>query len=80
MKHSEYYFGKEEYTKYGDMVRSALSGHTVSKRVDRAEVKGGLKYEAIQLGIDVFDLLACLEGMCYNGTAAEINDSTYRVF
>ena len=75
----EYYFGKEEFEKYGDMVREKLSGKTVSKNIDLADSEGGLRYEAEQLGIGTFELLRCLEGMCYNGHAIEIDDSTYRV-
>lgn len=74
-----FYFGKEEFEKYGDMVSERLSGRTVSKRRDRAEDVGGLIFEANQLGIDMWDLLRCLEGMCYNGIACEIDDSTYRI-
>ena len=73
------YFGKEEYEKYGDMVSENLSGHTVSKSIDRAEDAGGLIYEASQLGMSMWDLLRCLEGMCHNGKANEIDDSTYYV-
>ena len=40
---------------------------------------GGLVYEADQLGIGMWDLLEALEGMCYNGDAVEIDDSTYKV-
>ena len=33
------------------------------------------------LGIeDFFDVLEALEGMCYEGSAVEIDDSTYRVY
>ena len=40
---------------------------------------GGLKYEAEQIGITMWDLLEALEGMCYDGRAQEIDDSTYLV-
>lgn len=72
-------FGEEEAKKYGDKVSAALSGKTVSKRKDRAEEPGGLIYEAKHLDMDMWDLLKCLEGMCYVGRAAEIDDSTYLV-
>lgn len=75
-----YYFGKEAFEKYGDLVKDNLSGKTVSKRIALANDPGGLIYEADMLGIDKFDLLECLEGMCYNGLAQEIDDSTYKVF
>lgn len=74
-----WYFGKEAYDKYGDMIAENLSGQTVSKRKDTAEEPGGLIYEADKLGIGMFDLLEALEGMCYNGRASEIDDSTYLV-
>lgn len=73
------YFGKEQYEKYHDIVSDALSGRTVSKAIADANYFGGLMYEANKLNIDMWDLLACLEGMCYNGEAREINDSTYLV-
>lgn len=72
-------FGKEKAEKYGRQISSALSGKTVSKRKDLAEQPGGLIYEAKQLGMDMWDLLEALEGMCYMGTAVEIDDSTYLV-
>ncbi len=72
-------FGKEKADKYGDQISAALSGKTVSKRKDLAEEPGGLIYEAKQLGMDMWDLLEALEGMCYMGTAVEIDDSTYLV-
>lgn len=72
-------FGREKAEKYGKQITSALSGKTISKRKDKAEEPGGLIYEAKQLSIDMWDLLEALEGMCYAGTAVEINDSTYLV-
>ena len=72
-------FGKEKAEKYSNQITSALSGKTVSKRKDKAEEPGGLIYEAKWLGIDMWDLLEALEGMCYAGTAVEIDDSTYLV-
>ena len=36
-------------------------------------------YEANKLGIDMWDLLGALEGLCYLGRAVEIDDSTYFV-
>ncbi len=71
--------GKEKAERYGKQITSALSGKTVSKRKDKAEQPGGLIYEAKLLGIDMWDLLEALEGMCYVGTAVEIDDSTYLV-
>lgn len=73
------YFGAEKSKLYGDRIAEALSGRTVSKRKDKAEMPGGLIYEAKQVGIGMWDLLEALEGMCYEGRAAEIDDSTYKV-
>ncbi len=74
-----YYFGQEAAAKYGDLIAENLAGQTVSKRKDLAEEPGGLIYEANLLGIDMWDLLEALEGMCHEGRAMEIDDSTYRV-
>ena len=72
-------FGKEKAEKYGELIIQNLSGKTVSKRVEGAEKEGGLIYEANKLGIDMWDLLEALEGMCRIGKAEEIDDSTYLV-
>lgn len=74
-----WYFGKEEADQFGDLISTNLSGKTVSKRRDLAEEPGGLIYEANQLGIDMWDLLRALEGMCYQQRAQEIDDSTYKI-
>ena len=74
------YFGKEKSDKYRDMVQKELKGKQISKNKELAEQEGGLIYEAKKLGISHLDLLECLEGMCYEQRAAEINDSTYLVF
>jgi hypothetical protein len=72
---------KEEAEKYGNLICEKLAGQTISKRKDMAEYEGGLIYEAEKLGIeDFFDLLEALEGLCYQGRAAEIDDSTYIVY
>ena len=73
------YFGKKQAELYGTKITSGLSGRLVSKRKDRAEEPGGLIYEAKKLGIDMWDLLEALEGMCHIGTAIEMDDSTYLV-
>lgn len=74
-----WYFGKEKAEEFGDLIANTLSGRTVSKRKDLAEAPGGLIYEANQLGIDMWDLLEALEGMCYQNRAHEIDDSTYQI-
>ena len=73
------FFGKDKAEQYGDKITAALSGKKVSKRKDKAEAPGGLIYEANKLGMDIWDLLEALEGMCATGKAAEIDDSTYLV-
>lgn len=77
---SDWYFGKEKAEKFGDLIVKKLAGKTVSKRKDKAEEPGGLIFEADRLGIDMWDLLEALEGLCYQGRAREIDDSTYKVF
>ena len=72
-------FGLEKAEKYSSLITKNLSGKTVSKRKDKAEEPGGLVYEANKIGIDMWDLLEALEGMCYLGKAEEIDDSTYLV-
>ena len=72
-------FGEEKAREYGDKIVNALAGQTVSKRKDKAENVGGLIYEAKRIGMDMWDLLEALEGMCYDGRAREIDDSTYLV-
>ena len=74
------YFGEIASKKYGDMICEKLGeGFKISKRRDRGEQPGGLVYEAQQLGIDMWDLLEALEGMCADGRAREIDDSTYEI-
>ena len=72
-------FGLEKAEKYSSLITKHLSGKTVSKRKDKAEEPGGLIYEANKIGIDMWDLLEALEGMCYLGKAEEIDDSTYLI-
>jgi len=74
-----WYFGKEEFEQYGNYVFENLQGRTISKRRDLADEVGGLMFEADVLDMDPFVLLRTLEGMCYNGMAREIDDSTYLV-
>ena len=73
------YFGKEKADKYGNKIVKNLSGRKISKRKSTAEEPGGLIYEAKQLGMDMWDLLEALEGMCADGRAREIDDSTYKI-
>lgn len=74
------YFGKAEAKMYGELIQKKESGRTISKRMDLVDFPGGLIWEAKNiLNIGVIDLLRALEGMCYDGRAVEIDDSTYLV-
>ena len=75
----ENFYGERKAAEFGERICNALSGKTVSKRKDTAEMPGGLMYEAVQLGIGMYDLLEALEGLCYLRKAIEIDDSTYLV-
>ena len=74
------YYGQTAAATYGDLIADRLKGKSVSKRRDTANEPGGLIYEANKLGIDMWDLLEALEGMCSEGRAKEIDDSTYKIF
>ena len=73
------YYGQTAAATYGDLIAGRLKGKSVSKRRDTANEPGGLIYEANKLGIDMWDLLEALEGMCNEGRAREIDDSTYKI-
>ena len=73
------YYGQTAAATYGDLIADRLKGKSVSKRRDTANEPGGLIYEADKLGIDMWDLLEALEGMCSEGRAREIDDSTYKI-
>jgi hypothetical protein len=73
------YYGQTAAATYGDLIADGLKGKSVSKRRDTANEPGGLIYEANKLGIDMWDLLEALEGMCNEGRAKEIDDSTYKI-
>lgn len=73
------YYGQTAAATYGDLIADRLKGKSVSKRRDTANEPGGLIYEANKLGIDMWDLLEALEGMCSEGRAREIDDSTYKI-
>lgn len=76
------YFGEVAAFNHGDKIAEAYLGKTISKRKNKADEPGSLKYEAEQLGIDMFDLLEALEGMCADGRAKEYDtpeDSYYEI-
>lgn len=72
-------FGEEEEKKYGSLISKELKGMKISKRLDLADKPKGVRYEATRIGIDTWDLISALEGMCAKGSAKEIDDSTYYV-
>ena len=71
------YFGKKKAEQFGDLIVNSLSGKYVSKKIVCGNNPGGLIYEANKLGISKYDLLEALEGLCYQGRAVEVDDSTY---
>lgn len=80
------YFGQTAAAEYSDDIIDTFKGWRISKRKDLANEIDyddnfvGLIQAASMLGIDdFFDLLEALEGMCYEGTAREIDDSTYEI-
>ena len=74
------YFGQEMAELWGDKIQKYCKGMNISKRIDLAEQPGGVIYEAERIGIsDFYDLIEALEGMCHDGRAVEVDDSTYRV-
>lgn len=82
--HEALNFGQEEYKRYGDSIQKKLSGKRVSKRKYNNdgtpyEEEDSLPNRAKEIGIDMYDLLSALEGMCRNGTAEELDDSTYKI-
>ncbi len=77
--YSMFEFGAKEAEQYGTLISESLKGRTISKRVNLVYLPGGLVYEAKKLGINEWDLLAALEGMCRQNKAKEIDDSTYKV-
>ena len=78
-RYDDEYYGQTAAATYGDLIADRLKGKSVSKRRDTANEPGGLIYEANKLGIDMWNLLEALEGMCNEGRAREIDDSTYKI-
>ena len=73
------FYGQKFFNKYHELVKNNLSGMIISKRIDEANEPGGIEYEANKLGIDLYDLIECLEGMCHEGEAVELSDYQYRI-
>ena len=75
----EDFFGQRMAEKFGELVCEKLAGRKISKSKAKGDEPGGIVYEAVQLGMGLYELLDTLEGLCYLGKAAEIDDSTYYV-
>ena len=80
------YFGESAAAEYSDDIIDTFKGWKISKRIDFKDELDyddkfvGLVMAASMLGMDdYYDLLEALEGMCYEGTAMEIDDSTYEI-
>lgn len=74
------YYGKNEFLTYGTVIIENLSGQKISKRKDLGDKPGGLICESEKLGINMWSFLSALEGLCANGFAKEIDDSTYLIY
>lgn len=82
----EDYYGKFAYDKYGSTIADNFQKMIVSKRIDDLDKDYqdgtgviGLRAIAKQIGTTTSMVLQALEGMCYNDTACEIDDSHYFV-
>lgn len=80
------YYGKFAYDKYGSMISNSFQKMIVSKRIDDLDKDYqdgagviGLRAIAKHIGTTTSMVLQALEGMCYNNTACEIDDSHYFV-
>lgn len=74
-----YDYGAVEAKKYGDLIYRTYKGQEISKAIAKANRPGGLTYSANKIGLSTFQLLKALEGMCADGRAAYVDDSTYYV-
>jgi DNA phosphorothioation-dependent restriction protein DptG len=72
-------FGAVEAKKYGDLIYRTYKGQEISKAIAKAKQPGGLTYSANKIGLSTFQLLKALEGMCADGRATYVDDSTYYV-
>jgi hypothetical protein len=72
-------FGAVEAKKYGDLIYRTYKGQEISKAIAKANQPGGLTYSANKIGLSTFQLLKALEGMCADGRATYVDDSTYYV-
>ena len=74
-----YDYGAVEAKKYGDLIYRTYKGQEISKAIAKANQPGGLTYSANKIGLSTFQLLKALEGMCADGRATYVDDSTYYV-
>ena len=72
-------FGAVEAKKYGDLIYRTYKGQKISKAIAKANQPGGLTYSANKIGLSTFQMLKALEGMCADGLATYVDDSTYYV-
>lgn len=72
-------FGAVEAKKYGDLIYRIYRGQKISKAIAKANQPGGLTYSANKIGLSTFQMLKALEGMCADGLATYVDDSTYYV-
>lgn len=72
-------FGELEAKKYGDLIYRVYEGQKISKAKAKANRPGGLTYSANLIGLSTFQMLKALEGMCADGRATYVDDSTYYV-
>lgn len=72
-------FGAVEAKKYGDLIYRTYKGQKISKAIAKANQPGGLTYSANKIGLSTFQMLKALEGMCADGRATYVDDSTYYV-
>lgn len=72
-------FGAVEAKKYGDLIYRTYKGQEISKAIAKANQPGGLTYSANKIGLSTFQMLKALEGMCADGLATYVDDSTYYV-
>ena len=72
-------FGAVEAKKYGDLIYRIYRGQKISNAIAKANQPGGLTYSANKIGLSTFQMLKALEGMCADGLATYVDDSTYYV-
>ena len=74
-----WYFGKEEWDKYGTTLYDKIVGRVISKRMADDNTHDGIRNVAKELGVEWPELLSYLEALCRKGLAKEIDDGHYRI-